>query len=108
MRSGYRLVWSDTALIDLQNIIDYLFDKWTKREVSNFARQLDKRLELIVLNPQLYPMVEGRINIRRSVLTKQTIIYYEVKHDLVTIVRLFPSRSNPKKLGIKTHLSFQL
>ena len=100
MRSGYRLVWSDTALIDLQNIIDYLFDKWTKREVSNFARQLDKRLELIVLNPQLYPMVEGRINIRRSVLTKQTIIYYEAKHDLVTIVRLFPSRSNPKKLEI--------
>ena len=46
MKSGYKLFWSDRALEDLQNIIDYLTETWTQREIQHFARRLDKRLDL--------------------------------------------------------------
>jgi plasmid stabilization system protein ParE len=84
MQSGYRLFWSDRAFEELQNIIDYLNEKWTQREIRNFVKRLDKRLDLIVANPKLFPKTARRKNIRRSVLTKNTVIYYEVTETAVT------------------------
>jgi len=101
MKSGFKLLWSDKALADLQNIINYLIENWTQREIKNFARRLDKRLDLIIVNPKLFPASTKRKSIRRSVLTKQTVIYYEVKGGVVNIITLFDSRQNPKKLRLR-------
>ena len=98
MRSGYKLYWTDNAVLDLRNIIDYLRYKWTAREVKNFVRRLDRRLELIQLNPRLFPKTSKKKNVRRSVLTKHTTIYYEITDKLIRIVALFDSRQDPKKL----------
>lgn len=100
MRSGYRIQWSDTAAHDLQRIIDYLQHKWTEKEIRNFIRKLDSRLELISINPRLFPRTNKRKNVRRSVLTKHTVIYYETSTDTIKIVTLFDSRQDPKKLKL--------
>ncbi len=100
MRSGYRIQWSDRAIFDLQNIIDYLLYKWTEKEVRNFVRKLDKRLELISINPRIFPKTNKRKNVRRSVLTKHTVIYYETSTDTIKIVTLFDPRQDPKKLNL--------
>lgn len=44
MKSDYKLPLSGRAVFDLQNIIDYLRQNWTDKEVKNFVRRLDKRL----------------------------------------------------------------
>ena len=67
MKSGYKLFWSDRASDDLQNIINYLIKNWTQKEVQNFARRLDKRLNLLSNSPRLFPKTAKRKNIRRSV-----------------------------------------
>jgi plasmid stabilization system protein ParE len=100
MKSGYKLLWSERSLNDLKKIIDYLFENWTEKEVQNFARRLDKRLEVIVVNPRLFPVTSKRKNIRKSVLTKHTVIYYEAVGNVVNIVTLFDPRQNPKKLKL--------
>jgi len=100
MQSGYRLFWSDRALEDLQKIIDYLDEKWTQKEIRNFVKRLDKRLELISTNPRLFPKTVRRKNVRRSVLTKHTVIYYETAESTVTIVTLFDPRQHPRKLRL--------
>jgi plasmid stabilization system protein ParE len=98
MKSGYKIFWSEAALSDLQNIIDYLSENWTLKEIQNFAKRLDKRVDLIALNPKLFAKTSKRKNVRRSVLTKHTVIYYESNEATVTILSLFDSRQNPKKL----------
>lgn len=100
MRSGYRIQWTERATFDLQNIIDYLLYKWTEKEARNFARKLDKRLELISINPRLFPKTNKRRNVRRSVLTKHAVIYYETSTDTIKIVTLFDPRQDPEKLKI--------
>jgi plasmid stabilization system protein ParE len=100
MRSGYRILWSARASIDLENIIDYLLHRWTENEVKNFVRKLDKRLELISINPRLFSKTNKRKNVRRSVLTKHTVIYYETSTDTVKIITLFDPRQEPGKLKI--------
>jgi len=100
MRSGYKMMWSDRALADLKNIINYLTENWTQREIQNFARKLDKRLDLISVNPNLFPGTTKRKSVRKSVLTKHTVIYYKIDNDVVTIVTLFDPRQNPKRLRV--------
>jgi plasmid stabilization system protein ParE len=54
MENTYKLIWSDEALINLKNIIDYLESRWTKREIKRFSQLLDKQLKLIEENPFLF------------------------------------------------------
>lgn len=72
-------MWSDRALADLQNIVNYLSENWTEREIRNFVRRLDKRLQLISVNPNLFPVTTKRKNVQKSVLTKHTVIYYKAE-----------------------------
>ncbi len=100
MKSGYKVLWSDRALSDLQNIINYLTENWSEKEIQNFARRLDKRLNLISINPALFPKTSKKRNVRRSVLSKHTVIYYELQDKTISIVTLFDPRQNPKKLKL--------
>lgn len=100
MKSGFNLLWSDRALEDLQNIISHLTKNWTQKEIKKFFRKLDKRLEFIQENPKLFPITRRRGNIRRSVLTPQTTIYYQASRNVVTIIALFDNRQNPSKLKL--------
>ena len=100
MKSGYKLFWSDRALGDLRNITDYLTENWTQNELRTFAKKLDKRLEIISLNPRLFPLTKKRKNVRKSVLTRQTVIYYETTKNIVTIIALFDPRQDPSKLKL--------
>lgn len=100
MRSGYKLLWSDRAVLDLQNIIAYLNYKWTNKEVKNFIGRLDKRLDLIAINPKLFPKTGKRKDVRRSVLTRHITLYYKTTDNLIQVISLFDSRQNPKKRGL--------
>jgi hypothetical protein len=70
MKSGYKIFWSNTAIQDLKNLIDYLTLHWTNKEIRQFARKLDKRIEIITINPMLFPSTTKKKNIRRSVFNK--------------------------------------
>jgi plasmid stabilization system protein ParE len=100
MQSGYKILWSDRAISDLKNILDYLEYEWTDKEIKNFLTRLDKRLGLIIINPKLFSKTSKRKNVRRSVLTKHTVIYYTASNDLIKILTLFDPRKNPKKLKL--------
>ena len=100
MKSGYEIDWSDEASANLDSIIEYLQNRWTDREISRFFKKLDKRIDLISRNPLTFPVVDLRINIRRSVLSEQTTIYYEIKADVVVILSLFDNRRDPDSLKI--------
>ena len=48
MKSTYKIIWTDEAFKNLENIIAYLEKFWTdKKEVRKLARLLDKQLILI-------------------------------------------------------------
>ena len=98
MINSYKLVWSDEAINNLRAIIDYLENKWTKNEIKKFSQLLDKRLKLIENNPFLFAESNKSNGLRKSVLSKQTTIYYQVLEYEIRIVTLFDNRQNPNKL----------
>ncbi len=101
MKGTYKLLWSDEALENLKGIIDYLENRWTKREINKFAQILDKQLRLIEKNPYLFPESNKSNGLRKSILSKQTTIYYRIVNLEIRIVTLFDNRQDPNKLRNK-------
>ena len=70
MKSCYKIDWTAEALNNLNDIIDYLTNRWTDREISKFYKSLNKRLELISKNPHTFLDSELKINVKRCILLR--------------------------------------
>lgn len=98
MAFDYQIVWTAETIRNLEAILDYLQNRWTQREVDNFKKRLSSLLVLISGNPKLFPKSEIQPRLRKAVLSKQTIIFYEFKHGTVYLIYLFGSSQNPEKI----------
>ncbi len=100
MKNGYKILWTDEAINNLGSIIKYLEENWTEKELKKFAQSLERRINLIAIRPQIFPISRKKNEIRRSVLDKHNTIYYRVhvKNKLVEILTLWGSRRDPEKL----------
>jgi plasmid stabilization system protein ParE len=99
MDSETRILWSEEALQNLEDILQYLEEKWTLREVENFKRKLSRQLEIIRRFPQIFPNSKQRSDLKKSVLSSQTSVFYQIKGKDIYIVYLFDNRQNPNKLN---------
>lgn len=100
MQNGYKILWTAEALKNLRQILKYLEENWSDKEIKNFVRKLDKRLNLIAFSPKLFAKSEVKKNVRKSVLTKHTVIYYLFEDELVKILTIFDPRQHPSKLKL--------
>ena len=99
----YKIFWTKEAVRNLEEILDYLSNTWTQREVNEFKRKLSKQIRLIRQNPNLFPISRYNSRLRKSVLGKQTIIFYEVLEQVIYLVYLFNTRQNIERIKqIKT------
>nr|NQU91434.1 type II toxin-antitoxin system RelE/ParE family toxin [Bacteroidota bacterium] len=99
MKNTYKLIWSDEALNNLRAIIDYLEYRWTNKEIKKFSQLLVHQLYLIEQNPFLYPLSDRSNGLRKSVLSRQTTIYYQIIGNEIHIITLFDNRQNPNKIS---------
>jgi plasmid stabilization system protein ParE len=99
MKSTFKIIWTSRALSDLKNILTYLEENWTVKEIQKFARLLDLPLNRLTIHPFLFPNSNKYKKIRKSVLTRQISIYYRVTNHDVQIITLFDNRQNPNKLN---------
>ena len=98
MTNTYKIFWSDESLNNLNSIVGYLELNWTEKEIKKFLNHLDKRIQLISSNPLIFPSTEKNRNIHKSVLSKQTSIFYRVSNNQIEILSIFDNRQNPDKL----------
>ena len=99
MKNISKVVWSQRAKNDLESILDYLKENWTEKEIRKFFRNLDKQISVIQDQPYAFPTTQKN-NVRRSVLSRQTTIYYDILKDSLRIVALFDTRQSPGKLKL--------
>lgn len=99
MKNISKVVWSQRAKNDLESILDYLRENWTEKEIRKFFRNLDKQISAIQNQPYTFPTTQKN-NVRRSVLSRQTTVYYDILKDSLRIVVLFDTRQSPGKLKL--------
>ncbi|MER3373603.1 MAG: type II toxin-antitoxin system RelE/ParE family toxin [Allomuricauda sp.] len=100
MKSGYKILWSDHALSELKETIEYLEEKWSDKEIKNFARELDHTIELISKNPELFQASKNKKAVRRAVILKLNSLYYRKQDDVIEILSFFSNRKKPDNLNL--------
>lgn len=92
MAFDYKILWTDEAINNLVDILDYLLKNWTQREIDNFKSRLSKQIRLIQQNPNLFPISKYNSRLHRAVLSKHTIVFYEVSGQIIYLVYLFNTK----------------
>ena len=95
---SHPVLWTDEAIENLENILRYISTNWTEREVNKFKARLSEQIEIISKFPNVFPASPTTPRLRKAVLTRQTIIFYEVKEQIIYITYLFDSRQDPKEV----------
>ena len=101
MKSGYRILWTDFALSELEKTIEYLEENWTEKELRNLATKLEEILSLISQNPNLFQASEIKKDIRRVVILTHNTLYYRIVNDQIEIISFFSNRQSPKKRKLR-------
>ena len=97
MANGYKILWTDFALSELENTIEYLEENWTERELRNLAVEIEETLNLLSHNPNLFQKSDIKKEIRRVVVAKHNTLYYRINNNSIEIISFFSNRQSPKK-----------
>ena len=101
MENGYKIFWTDFALSELENTIEYLEENWTEKELRNLAVKLDEILTILSQNPNLFQVSNVKDKIRRDVVLTHNTLYYRVINNQIEILSFFSNRQNPTKRKLK-------
>lgn len=100
MISGYKILWTDHAISELNETIEYLENNWTEKELRKFFSKLDHTIELISKTPEIFPDSHEKKRIRKAVVEKHNNLYYRINENSIEIVSLFSNQKNPNKRKI--------
>lgn len=96
-----QIIWSPGAAKSFEQLISFIEAKWEKKVIENLFSELNKTLQLISLNPEIFPLVSPSKNIRKCVIKRKTLLLYRVKtKGVIQLVVFADARQNPKKYNI--------
>ena len=98
MASDYNIFWTDEAINNLEIILNYLINRWTQREITDFKRKLTRQIHIIEQNPNLFPISQYNPKLRKAVLSKQTTIFYSVSGQIIYLVYLFNNKQDTGRI----------
>lgn len=65
MKNIFKVSWSSEARKNLNAIIFYIENNWTEKELKQFIKSLDRSINTIAINPNLFPIFNNSTNVRR-------------------------------------------
>lgn len=94
-----RIVWSDEAVFDYHQNIDFLLYRWSVQVAQDFIDDTEAILQVIQKNPHLFP-ISGYGEVRKAVIRKQITLYYILQPDGIYLIRFWNNFQDPDKLTL--------
>lgn len=91
MKSGYEIVWSDQALKELEETIEYLEKNFTNKELRKLSVEIERNLDIISKNPLIFSRTE-KLDIRKVVISKFNTLYYKTENEKIEVISFFSNR----------------
>jgi plasmid stabilization system protein ParE len=92
-------VWSPIAKITYFQILEYLDENWTKKELRAFVLRTQEAIAHICANPLLYPYSEES-NTHRCVIVKQVSLFYRNQPSSIELLLFWDNRQDLLKLNL--------
>jgi plasmid stabilization system protein ParE len=90
----FKIIWSEKALSNLENIVDYLKNNWSVNVLNNFSLALEKKLETLKRFPESGISSTNK-PFRKTLVTKHTYLVYKVKGNTIELLGLIDNRQKP-------------
>ncbi len=93
------IVWTTRAIQGFDNIVHYLEQHWTDKEVRNFIHESDEFFTLLSEYPALLQKTSKHKNVYRGPLNKLTVLTYRVKprKQVIELINIRGARQKPLK-----------
>lgn len=90
------IVWTPEADKEFERIIDYLLNKWSEKDVSQFVTTTDKIIDYISIYPKMFRKTNKR-NVHEALITEHNLMVYRVMKSRIDIITFYDTRQDPKK-----------
>lgn len=92
------IIYSNQAVLRTDQIIKYLLENWSEKEVIYFLEAIEGFEEIVSRFPEIYPQSQILKGFRKAVLAKQISVLYSIHKSEIRVYTLFDNRQNPKTL----------
>ena len=91
------ILWTDSAKITFQNIIAWLRQEWSEKEVDKFINRTEELLALLKRYPEMCRLSIKRKNVRISIIDKHTklVYHYNQRKRQIVILLFWGMKQNP-------------
>jgi plasmid stabilization system protein ParE len=98
--TSYAVFWTDRAQKTANDIVKYLREEWTEKEVDAFLDEVDRTINAIEIYPKLFRQSAKRKNIHLALISKHTILVYQVRPDKkqIALLLFWGTKQSPRKL----------
>ncbi|MCK5169740.1 MAG: hypothetical protein KAQ75_07670 [Bacteroidales bacterium] len=92
--------WTPTSKVTYLDVLSYLNENWTKKELQNFVDTVEKVISQIVVEPYMFAASKKKKNIRKGFVTKHNTLYYRIKprKKEIELLTFWDNRQDPGKL----------
>jgi len=95
-----KIRWTPAAKHSYMNILSYLEESWSEREILKFIDDVDKLIRLISTNPEMFQESKIKKNIRKGYISKYNTLYYRYRpgRQELELLNFWDNRQDPQKL----------
>lgn len=94
------VIWTEFSEITLNEIIDYIENKFGTLISVKFYLDVLQTIDNIELDPDLYPIYQANISVRKAVINKKTILYYNIQDENINLLAFYDVRKGTHILDI--------
>ena len=99
MEKGFEILWTDLALEELSETVEYLKREFSQKEIDNLGDEIERISSITSQNPNIFPNSD-RLQTRKAVILKFYTLYYRIMNDQVEILSFFSNRQSPDKMKL--------
>ncbi len=92
--------YSTRAYREYEAILDYVSEQFGAVVAARVDIYFEEVIDLIAINPRLFPFSDKRKNLRRCVISPQTTLYYRFNGECVELASFRGNRMDPRKLNL--------
>jgi plasmid stabilization system protein ParE len=91
-----KVIWTPEALSSFKNILQYLQENWTEKEITNFIKATNNTVEYISKNPKMFRATNKK-NVHEALVTSKNLLIYKIYPSKIDIITFWDTRRNPRK-----------
>jgi len=98
MANGYKILWTESALTELEEVEAFIIEHWTEKELKRLFKHIQLTTKLISDNPLMFPESERKKGIRKAVILKLNSLYYRIKGNQIEVLAFHANRKRPLEI----------